>query len=61
MGAEAIGVEGTLTTHGCAVTALIDPDSTHSFVNETYACHLDWVGKELPNMMHVGTHWESQQ
>jgi hypothetical protein len=48
-------VEGTFTIHGCPITALIDPSSTYSFVNETRACHLDWVGMELPYVMHMST------
>jgi hypothetical protein len=27
----------------------------HFFVNETCACHLDWVEKGLPYIMHVST------
>jgi hypothetical protein len=34
---------------------LIDPGYTHSFVNDTHACHLDWVGRDLPYVLHVST------
>jgi hypothetical protein len=46
-------VEGTLSIYGCLVTALINPGSAHSFVNETRACHLDWARKDLPYELHV--------
>jgi hypothetical protein len=41
--------------HGYLVIELVNPNSSHSFVNETHACQLDWVGKELPCIMHVST------
>jgi hypothetical protein len=48
-------VEGTFIIHGCPVTTLIDLDSMNSIVNETCACQLDWVGKELPYVMYIST------
>jgi hypothetical protein len=48
-------VKGMFTIHCCPVTTLINPGSTHSFVNDTYAYHLDYVGEELPYVMHVST------
>jgi hypothetical protein len=53
--ADATVVEDTFTIHGCSITALIDLNSTHSFVNEICACYLDWVGEELPYLLHVST------
>jgi hypothetical protein len=58
LGVDAAIVEGTFTIHGCSVTALIDPGSTCSFINKTCACYLDWVGEELPYVLHVSTPWE---
>jgi predicted aspartyl protease len=48
-------VKGTFTIHGCSVTALIDPGSTQLFMNKSRAGHLNWVGEELPYIMHVST------
>jgi predicted aspartyl protease len=48
-------VESTFTIHGCSVTALIDFGSTHSFVNEISACHLNWIREELSYEIHVST------
>jgi hypothetical protein len=48
-------VEGTFSIHDCHFTALINPGSTHSFVNKTRTWYLNWVGKELPYIMHVST------
>jgi hypothetical protein len=52
---NAVVAEGTLSIHGSHVTVLIGPGSTHLFVNETHACYLDWVGKELPYVLHMST------
>jgi hypothetical protein len=41
LGADATVIEVTLSLHGRLVTALIDPESTHSSVNEAYACHMN--------------------
>jgi hypothetical protein len=30
------------------MNVLIDPGSTHSYVNEAYVCHLGWDEAELP-------------
>jgi hypothetical protein len=55
LGTEAAVVEDTLSIQGCPVIALIDPGSMDSFVNKTRACHLNWVGNELPYIVHVTT------
>jgi hypothetical protein len=53
--ADTAVVEGTFSIHGCLVTALIDPGSTYSFVNEASVCPLDWVGRDLSYVLHVST------
>jgi hypothetical protein len=52
---NAVVVEGTFSIHGCLISTLIDPGSMHSFVNEVRAYHLDWVGRDLPYILHVST------
>jgi hypothetical protein len=52
---DAAVVECIFAIHGCFVTALIDRGSMHSFVNKTHACHLNWIGEKLPNVIHVST------
>jgi hypothetical protein len=55
LGVDAIMVEGTLSLHGRLVIALIDPESTQSYITEACACHTNWVGEELPYNLLVST------
>jgi predicted aspartyl protease len=48
LGANSAIVEGTLTVHNFNVNVLIDPGSSHSYINEDRACHLGWDSLDLP-------------
>jgi hypothetical protein len=48
-------VENTLTIQNYSVNVLINPGSTHSYINRDCACHFGWDGLKLPYTLLVST------